>query len=668
MAYTPPRGILNPSVNLGFEIDIAVPADPPSWPSAATAGYGYIDNTHPSATNVSNPYGYPDKPRLDFGSGVAPGSTAIDTNDLTGWVKICCKGTFSRANPGMNYLGTYQFGGTGTASNPIFICAADNNNPPLFARLFDIGNTTMANFVFDHIDFGVVIDGSDIWRGLVDVRPRGSSSITCQNIVFRHGTGRGNQDHLDANCISIGGSSNGVGVRDFDTQNVVVWDYNIADYGDWTFIGEQDSCGVFKNERSTNVWVLNCEIFHVGGDGVAGSPLADDGDYKSTMYWIGGNTLYECGENGCDLKCVNGIAFIENDVSGPNGEQQGTGFMGHTGGTGILVQNVAVCRNTFHHLSSGAALFGSPALGSPLTSGIWFMDNVFYDIRTSIAQQPDNQFACMSSASGTGVAYFVDNTCYEYEMGIYLAGPTLASFSLYASGNIFRTRLPPPAGVSNLNVEWAVEDSKPVDVADFNCYDNTAEFYYNGAKRNIAYMQGQGFETNSLSGDNPDFVDAPNADFNLDPGSPCVDTGTLASAAYDSYEAFFGVSIQVDRAGIDRPQGSENDIGAYEYDGTPNVANPQFSPVGGNYFTTQNVSISTTTPGATIHYTTNGANPTTGSPVYSVPLVVAATTTIKALAVKAGLDDSAIVTAVYNINSGVPGAPPNFRLLQNNPL
>lgn len=88
------------------------------------------------------------------------------------------------------------------------------------------------------------------------------------------------------------------------------------------------------------------------------------------------------------------------------------------------------------------------------------------------------------------------------------------------------------------------------------------------------------------------------------------------------------------------------------------TSTPTFSPAAGVYGTSQTVSISTATAGATIYYTTNGTAPTTASAVCSGPLnVVAAAATIRALAVKSGLPDSAIGTAAYAIGSAtsVPG-------------
>jgi hypothetical protein len=77
------------------------------------------------------------------------------------------------------------------------------------------------------------------------------------------------------------------------------------------------------------------------------------------------------------------------------------------------------------------------------------------------------------------------------------------------------------------------------------------------------------------------------------------------------------------------------------------VANPTFSPVGGTYNTPQNVTINCATEGATIHYTTDNSTPTESSPTFSTPILVENTTTIKALAVKSGLEPSSVVSATY---------------------
>lgn len=86
-----------------------------------------------------------------------------------------------------------------------------------------------------------------------------------------------------------------------------------------------------------------------------------------------------------------------------------------------------------------------------------------------------------------------------------------------------------------------------------------------------------------------------------------------------------------------------------ENGGTQSVATPTFSPAAGTYYEAQNVTIACTTDGATIHYTTDGTDPTTSSAVYSSPLAISQTTTVKAMAAKAGMNNSTIASATYTI-------------------
>ena len=90
------------------------------------------------------------------------------------------------------------------------------------------------------------------------------------------------------------------------------------------------------------------------------------------------------------------------------------------------------------------------------------------------------------------------------------------------------------------------------------------------------------------------------------------------------------------------------------------VASPVFDPPEGTYWPSQTVSITCSTIGASIVYTTDGSNPTSASPVYTAPLAITATTTIKAQAYRTGWTDSPMVTAVYTIQPAEQVATPVF--------
>ena len=87
------------------------------------------------------------------------------------------------------------------------------------------------------------------------------------------------------------------------------------------------------------------------------------------------------------------------------------------------------------------------------------------------------------------------------------------------------------------------------------------------------------------------------------------------------------------------------------------AATPTFSPPAGTYSSTQSVTLSSTTSGSTIYYTTDGSTPTAGSSVYVVglPIQVNASQTIRAIAIAPGDTASSIASATYVISVLPPG-------------
>ncbi len=79
------------------------------------------------------------------------------------------------------------------------------------------------------------------------------------------------------------------------------------------------------------------------------------------------------------------------------------------------------------------------------------------------------------------------------------------------------------------------------------------------------------------------------------------------------------------------------------------VLTPVISPASTTFSKGESVivSITTETEDATIHYTTNGAEPTAESTIYSTPFEVTETTTVKAIAVKDGWNNSEVVETTF---------------------
>jgi hypothetical protein len=87
------------------------------------------------------------------------------------------------------------------------------------------------------------------------------------------------------------------------------------------------------------------------------------------------------------------------------------------------------------------------------------------------------------------------------------------------------------------------------------------------------------------------------------------------------------------------------------------VATPTFSPAPGTYTSSQTVTISVATSGATVHCTTDGSTPTAASPACS-SLTISSATTINAIASKTGSSDSAVASGSYTVVTG--SSPVNF--------
>ena len=133
-------------------------------------------------------------------------------------------------------------------------------------------------------------------------------------------------------------------------------------------------------------------------------------------------------------------------------------------------------------------------------------------------------------------------------------------------------------------------------------------------------------------------------------------TGTVPTTNSTVYSGPITVSVSSVVEALVTAYGYSNSaVASAKY--TLTIATPTFSPVAGNYSGAQMVTISESTPGVTIYYTTNGTTPTTSSAVYSGAITVAVTQTIKAIGAATGFTTSAVASATYTL---AKAATPTF--------
>ena len=149
---------------------------------------------------------------------------------------------------------------------------------------------------------------------------------------------------------------------------------------------------------------------------------------------------------------------------------------------------------------------------------------------------------------------------------------------------------------------------------------------------------------NSQTGD-PKFANAAAGDFAIASDSPAKGVGATYS----------GIGLDLAGVAFENPPS----MGCYEY--SNRAAAPALEPASGTrFYPSTNVTISCATEGASIYYTLDGSDPTDSSSLYDGPIVLEATTTIKARAYMQDMDPSAVVSATYVYKAPAP-KPDGFR-------
>jgi Uncharacterized protein conserved in bacteria len=94
---------------------------------------------------------------------------------------------------------------------------------------------------------------------------------------------------------------------------------------------------------------------------------------------------------------------------------------------------------------------------------------------------------------------------------------------------------------------------------------------------------------------------------------------------------------------------TDSEVATASYSILPKVEKPTFDPIPSKYIYSQEATINCGTDGAVIKYTTDGTTPGADSALYTGPIILTDSTTIKAIAFKDNMIDSSVSTAYYEI-------------------
>jgi len=345
------------------------------------------------------------------------------------------------------------------------------------------------------------------------------------------------------------------------------------------------------------------------GDGIADLAVANSGDNTVTILQGNGNGTFTVKATPPTGSAPSALAVGDFIIGG--GPGVAVANSGATGGSVTVLNQQAT--QTATATATGISFAGS---GAHLVEASYPGDsNYAASVSGTISLNSQTQVAVPNVVGDTQAAATTAIT----GAGLVLGTVTTASSSTAASGNVISESPSAGTSVNSGSAVNIVVSTGPAQVAVPNVVGDT-----------------QAAATTAISG-----------------AGLVAGTVTMASS---STVASGNVISESPTAGTSVNSGSAvNLVVSTGPAQTSSAATPVFSPAAGSYTSTQSVTITDSTTGAAIYYTTNGNPPTTSSTLYNGAITVSATETIEAIAVATGYSNSAVATANYIIVAAAPG-------------
>ncbi len=508
-AWDPPIGIPVPS----FGIDQTVAG----IHGSASYYTHYVNRNHSAATDSNNSNGTSSRPRRTIPQNLSAGSVVVVV------------GTYDYSTGGFTPIS-----GSGTASNPIFIRGQSSSNKPRFVH----GTQIKGQYIIvENIDFD------------------GGNPLMTENaphhIAVRH-----SEIH---NC---GGPAIQVSAWDNQTMNnIVLYDLEVHDNGDWQANFDEDYHGVGVGDYVNNLWIVDSVFYHNSGDGVQINAGSRSAEGTTHHIYVGRNESFSNKQTGMWSKQGTDIVFSENYIHDhrPSNSSLGAGM-----GCQYDPVRIWFINNVIFDCDYGIMIASG---GSDLGGGqdMYIVGNVIHSIHDSNGGfNPNTAWTNAAIMIAGGLRrHVVNNSIYDADGGIHGA----AAYGDFHLANNIISSISRSSG-------WHIFVEHP-DAANGSSVDDCL-FYQSGGSvrfdwRGTSYSSVSSFQSSTGVGSgnfssNPNFTNPNSGDLHLQSSSPAINAGSSHSV-YSTFASRYGLNINIDIDGTSRPGGSAYDIGADELGG-----------------------------------------------------------------------------------------------------
>jgi hypothetical protein len=484
--YAP--GIPNPPACL----EASAPTAPPGWPDAEAAGFYYVDNSGPQATDEHNPFGSRQRPRRSMPAGELQA------------------GSYVELHGGPYVSRRYNTIARGSVSEPVWIRGPDRNKPTIIRAEWLLGgqHVVVENLKFDRSRKSLALVGA-------------SDACVRYNVFAGPALADGNSA-----ALFVGGSIGAV-----KSSRNTIYKNKIHEFGDATSERENDYHGILVGGHSEHTWILENQIHKNGGDAIQVGGANLQPDIRPQFVYIAKNRMHGNRENAVDIKRASDV-IVSSNVMGeyrPTSSSEGAAVVIHNDPEHIWILGNVI----------SSAEFGVITTGSRDT---WFIGNVIYDIRNSLSDwKPESGYANGAAMhfrgnSGGGA---IGNTVARYDIGLQLVQGGEQGYIVQNNIFAFRTA----AAGDDIYVASG-GFSKGLTISHNLHYGGAFKSSWAGRSYDSpARLQRGTGQFGSSFVDDPAFIDAGASDFRLRAESPAIGAG-VQSGVDEQFRARYGINIK----------------------------------------------------------------------------------------------------------------------------